>query len=775
MTKQSLHMTVAGIWGIVLPLLSSSGLTALLFSSAACGNSGAKLVRIDQGGRCGYADLTGKVIIAPRYRSCGDFSQGLAAIRGEKGWGYTNLKGEEVVAPHFVHADAFSDGLAFVELNGQTLGVIDTTGKILFRGDYYEHGRFRDGLAPVRIPASFECADDSSGCCREILPDQRKQCPEGYLRPSDRGKDWGYIDKSGKLAIPLQFSEAGEFHEGTASVGRERFIDRQGHSANPGTIAAVCGIDLVGAKEASCGYEDKSGKLVSPPNATLQVQDGRTYIWNRGAYVFEEAKTPSGGRGLVRIKGKYGYVDTSSGALAIAAQYDDAQSFSEGLAAVGRGEKWGYVDLQGRLAIPFRFDSVMAFEDGSAMVSSGGKVFRIDKAGAELKARPVSLAEIFDRLQELQVVIDPSNVPIEPAPKEIQPLLSLYKDRLRELAMEKLNLGGAHDVEQDINRELVKAGIREAKRPVELRPYGLVNCLDVVQPTEQPTLRAVTFHLNLGGSQTFDGDSLSLFHHGHAGWELVWRKDGEDDKFETPEFTRNGPGEPFLMLVVSRGDVNIQGGYPVTAELVRFDASLHSQQLFQKYLGYAIGQQYALDPDGFRIELLCCQGDPEVHPPSVDPFHYQVQGDKVVRVAPFVFHADQFAEEWGNWTWEEAAPWSDPANLARLKEWHRKLRGAKDYVPGTFDSAQLCDANHRTWQVQLHDDDDSCDACGAGAGKEKAPRPRLFFVVEQKDRWTFVMKDVRETPLRGCRDAKEEKHLPTMFKTPMPSPLDEGK
>ena len=55
-------------------------------------------------------------------------------------------------------------------------------------------------------------------------------------------------------------------------------------------------------------------------------------------------------KGLARVNmggvygngGKSGYID-KTGKFAIALQFDEAASFSEGLAAVKVGNKWGYV------------------------------------------------------------------------------------------------------------------------------------------------------------------------------------------------------------------------------------------------------------------------------------------------------------------------------------------------------------------------------------------------------------------------------------------------
>lgn len=52
----------------------------------------------------------------------------------------------------------------------------------------------------------------------------------------------------------------------------------------------------------------------------------------------------------------------------IEAKYEDAQYFSEGLAAVKQDGKWGYIDETGKTVIPFGYDKAYAFNEGLAVV-----------------------------------------------------------------------------------------------------------------------------------------------------------------------------------------------------------------------------------------------------------------------------------------------------------------------------------------------------------------------------------------------------------------------
>ena len=53
-------------------------------------------------------------------------------------------------------------------------------------------------------------------------------------------------------------------------------------------------------------------------------------------------------------------------------QFDEAWSFSEGLARVKIGSKWGYIDRTGEMVIKPQFDYVQSFSKGLAMVQKRG-------------------------------------------------------------------------------------------------------------------------------------------------------------------------------------------------------------------------------------------------------------------------------------------------------------------------------------------------------------------------------------------------------------------
>ncbi|MEA5552931.1 WG repeat-containing protein [Anabaena cylindrica UHCC 0172] len=81
----------------------------------------------------------------------------------------------------------------------------------------------------------------------------------------------------------------------------------------------------------------------------------------------------------VKLNGKYGYVN--GGQLAISCQFDEALGFSQGIASVKVGEKWGYINTCGQVVIPYYFDNALTFTEELASVRKGEKWGYINTSG----------------------------------------------------------------------------------------------------------------------------------------------------------------------------------------------------------------------------------------------------------------------------------------------------------------------------------------------------------------------------------------------------------
>lgn len=157
----------------------------------------------------------------------------------------------------------------------------------------------------------------------------------------------GYIDRSGAVVIPPQFTMAGAyFTEGkTFASPRKKYgyIDRTGRFVIPETFTSASffseGMASVEIRRDVAGYINHDGQVVIPCK-----------YWVAGSF--------SEGMAAVLPGGLWGYIDTG-GQMVIPPQFKRTRGFSEGLAAVvWPGGGWSYIDRTGQVAIrgPFEGD-----------------------------------------------------------------------------------------------------------------------------------------------------------------------------------------------------------------------------------------------------------------------------------------------------------------------------------------------------------------------------------------------------------------------------------
>lgn len=101
------------------------------------------------------------------------------------------------------------------------------------------------------------------------------------------------------------------------------------------------------------GFINKSGKEIIPPK-------------------FDEAQEFSEGLAAIREKNKVGFIN-ENGQIVIKPKYNAVSDFSEGLAAIFNGKKWGFIDKSGLVTIMPQFYDAYDFSEGLAAVTIKNK------------------------------------------------------------------------------------------------------------------------------------------------------------------------------------------------------------------------------------------------------------------------------------------------------------------------------------------------------------------------------------------------------------------
>lgn len=163
------------------------------------------------------------------------------------------------------------------------------------------------------------------------------------------------------------------------------------------------------------GFIDKSGKFMFHRLNTVQSSYYFSHgFWFNSNHFVDRAGKPLGNKqfndaedfseGLAAVCEEsnqsdqfgqlWGYLDPI-GKYAVQPQFQFAASFREGLGLVKKGGRWGFVDRTGKWIVPPKFDSALPFSDGLAAVEVGGKIGYIDHHGKMVITPKYDVAKSF--------------------------------------------------------------------------------------------------------------------------------------------------------------------------------------------------------------------------------------------------------------------------------------------------------------------------------------------------------------------------------------------
>lgn len=126
--------------------------------------------------------------------------------------------------------------------------------------------------------------------------------------------------------------------------------------------------------------EDGAVRVAARFDDAREFREGLAAVaFARGRRVYEEGRY---GKRCYERALHWGYID-QSGRQVIAQRFDDASSYSEGLAAVASRGAWGYIDVKGQWIVRPAFSEAGPFLDGVARVTfkDNGRTGYIDRSG----------------------------------------------------------------------------------------------------------------------------------------------------------------------------------------------------------------------------------------------------------------------------------------------------------------------------------------------------------------------------------------------------------
>jgi tetratricopeptide (TPR) repeat protein len=356
----------------------------------------------------GFIDQQGNVVIPPDYKTAKGFRDGLAAVETVRGWGYVDKSGAWKIEPTFEVADNFGDGLAPVSGRHQFFPLqpmenaapqfhyIDSAGRVVIDKPFSYAQPFVDGIASVQSPGELgrHCIDKlGNNVCEtnrliELMGDfileshalpktdelqdsyftrnfllgpdkdgQYKIVPDDlnpfFVEATNKTILFGYKDAAGKVVIEPKYFRAQIFTEELAAVqiepDRYAFIDKGGVVKIPGPFSTMRwfhnGLAWV-EKDNKQFLIDTKGEIKSDRYDRLDYVPSLTTV--------------------IAVKGNQRYLFSDEVKGLDVSAYSTVRPFHEGLAAVEKDYRWGFIDTSGKLVIPMKYAAVGDFSEGVA-------------------------------------------------------------------------------------------------------------------------------------------------------------------------------------------------------------------------------------------------------------------------------------------------------------------------------------------------------------------------------------------------------------------------
>lgn len=198
-------------------------------------------ILVSRGGKFGFANRRGEIVVDIVYNFAQHYSDGLAAVLRGNQWGYVDRAGEMKIEPQFDWAYHFDEDVALT----------------LLRSSSYE--------------SSYELIDKAGNAIRPVSDIGNSLLSEGLSLGMEDGL-FGYANTQGQWVIPPKYESAGAFVDGLAFVvhpdpENSGAIDQAGNRkiALPNLKRPTYfhgGLAWVEFKDGTAGYINRDGQWV---------------------------------------------------------------------------------------------------------------------------------------------------------------------------------------------------------------------------------------------------------------------------------------------------------------------------------------------------------------------------------------------------------------------------------------------------------------------------------------------------------------------------------
>lgn len=330
---------------------------------------GKGVLKIVSGGKSQLTDHTLKPISSGWFTSIGKVTNGKAYFTDASRSGVINTKGKVLIKPQYSNLWISGGNYIAQSATDKRFTLIDSLGNSISIRSYESVRAFNGKFYPVKnrgfwgaINSSgkeiIACTHDSIG---QLLDDLVVVKFKGKYGVVDLKEDWMVTPQPGKIEL----------------INSERYLVQNQKTK---FLKSFKGEIVYFSDNA---LEFKNGYLVeSLQSGSFLKIDMNGLIVERfdRPEAIEELYEESEGLRAIKKDNRYGFVD-SRGRLRIANRYENVKSFSDSRAAVMIRGKWGYINHEDQIAIQPVYDQVEQFKNGYAVVRLKDQYGLIDKSG----------------------------------------------------------------------------------------------------------------------------------------------------------------------------------------------------------------------------------------------------------------------------------------------------------------------------------------------------------------------------------------------------------
>jgi hypothetical protein len=330
---------------------------------------GKNLLKINAGAKCQLSNEGFKPVSTEWFSKVGDFTNGKASFFREGRCGLINMRGEILIKPLYNSLSVDRDAVIAQLTSDKRFVLLDSTGTSLTSHSYEIIQPFNGKFYPVRNRGFWgglnssgkeviACTHDSIG---QVLDERIVVKFKGKYGVINLNEDWILTPQAGKIQL----------------INSDRYIVDNGKTK---FLKSYKG-EIIYFSDNPLSY--KNGYLVeslmSGSFLKIDMQGLIAERFDRPESI-EELFEESEGLRAIKKDSRYGFVD-NRGRLRIANRYENVKSFRDGLAPVMIRGKWGFINHADQIAVQPIYEHVEQFQNGFAIVKQKDLYGVIDGSG----------------------------------------------------------------------------------------------------------------------------------------------------------------------------------------------------------------------------------------------------------------------------------------------------------------------------------------------------------------------------------------------------------